>query len=207
MTSFEHRARALRNCRAFLSDVAASIATSDPGKRSDGVGEVAYVTDPVVVLWRDWLAAHRLYRPEVEIQLHDGRIAYAMTDEEIAVGLASPSMAKARRRARADLFAMTERWAEVDDDMGFSRAVHAGQEGGKHRLALAKALLAIPTRSVAGVAAMLKCFIEMNTPLAHYRKHLHPELRRLIEPTFPDLRVLMTDLVVIGGIANGPFQE
>jgi hypothetical protein len=54
---------------------------------------------------------------------------------------------------------------------------------------------------------LLTCFIERISPVAHYPKQLHPELRRLIAPSFPDLRAILTDLVMIGGVSNGLFRE
>lgn len=87
----------------------------------------------------------------------------------------------------------------MDNETGYSRAVAVENEAEERRSALALSLLAMPTRSVAGAAAKLSCFIEMNTPVAHYRKRLHPDLRRFIKPSFPDLRALLADLHLMGG--------
>jgi hypothetical protein len=183
-------------------------------------------SDPVLRLWSEWQTAHVRYlqfsehRWEVEIQLFrnakfledeihllDGNNFHAMTEEEILMGLALPRMKTARAMARADLVAMTRRWDEMDDEVGYSRALDAEAKAAEERSALGKSLLSTPTRSVAGAAAKLSCFVETNTPVAHYRKMLHPELRQLIEPTFPELRAILTDLVLIGGVSNGLFRE
>ena len=178
--------------------------------------------DPVLQLFADWQAAHirylklsdvrwvaevALFRkaefPEVEIHLPDGRSFSAVTEEEIALGLALPSMKKTRARARADLAAMTDRWDEMDDEIGYSRAVEAENRAADRRTALAALLLATPARLAEGAAAKLACFIEMNTPVAHYRKQLNPALRQFVKPSFPDLRAILADLVVIGGSSHG----
>lgn len=78
--------------------------------------------DPVLHLFAEWQAAHAdylhlsdlrwdaevdLFRrakfPEVEIHLPDGKTFSAVTEEEITLGLALPSMKKVRAMARADL--------------------------------------------------------------------------------------------------------
>ena len=178
--------------------------------------------DPVLQLFRDWQVVHARYLklsdlrwdaevalfrkakfPEVEIHLPDGRTFSAVTEEEITLGLALPSMSKTRARARADLAAMTDRWDEMDDEIGYSRAVEAENRAADRRTALAVSLLATPARSAEGAAAKLACFIEMNTPVAHYRKQLNPALRQFVKPSFPDLRAILADLVIIGGSSHG----
>ena len=112
-------------------------------------------------------------------------------------------MKKTRARARADLAAMTDRWDEMDDEIGYSRAVEAENRAADRRTALAVSLLATQARSAEGAAAKLACFIEMNTPVAHYRKQLNPGLQQFIQPSFPDLRAILADLVIIGGSSHG----
>ena len=194
---------------------ASSAAASDP----DGS---AMIADPVLQLFADWQAAHTRYLelsylrwdaevalfrraefPEVEIRLPDGRSFSAVTEEEIAIGLALPSMKRVRARASADLAAMIDRWDEMDNEIGYSRAVELENQAGDRRAALAASLIAMPTRSVAGAAAKLACLIEINTQIAHYRKQLNPALRQFIKPSFPDLRAILADLDIIGGSSHG----
>jgi hypothetical protein len=176
-------------------------------------------------LFADWRAAFPLYLqlsdlrwdakaqlfckagfPEVDIRLPDDRTFYAVTEEEIATGPALSGMTKVRTMARADSPAVTQSWAEMGEKVGYSCAVEAENQAAVQRSALARSLLSMPAQSAAGAAAKLNCFIEMNTPVAHCRKHLHPELRRLIEPSFPDLQAIPSDLVSIGGSSDGLFR-
>lgn len=178
--------------------------------------------DPLLQLFAEWHVAHNRYLelsdlrweaevalfrkaefPEVEIRLPDGRTFSAVTEEEIALGLALPSMKQIRARARANLAAMTDRWDEMDNEIGYSRAVELENHAADRRTALAASLLATPACSAEGAAAKLACFIEMNTPVAHYRKQLNPALRQFVKPSFPDLRAILGDLVVIGGSSHG----
>ena len=178
--------------------------------------------DPVLSLFADWQAAHALYLhlsdlrwdaevelfckaefPAVEVHLPDGSTFSAVTEEEITLGLALPGMKKVRAMARADLAAMTARWEEMDNEIGYSRALDAETRAAERRLAVSRSLLAMPAGSVAGSSAKLTCFIEMNTPVAHYRKRLNPALREFIAPSFPDLRMILADLASIGGGPNG----
>ena len=181
--------------------------------------------DPVLPVFADWRAADALYLhlsglrwdaevelfqrvkfPEVEIQLPDGKTFSAVTEEEITLGLALPTMSRIRATARADLAAMTARWEEIDNEIGYGRAIDAETQAAERRLTISRSLLAIPCSSVAGASAKLICFIEMNTPVAHYRKRLNPALREFIAPSFPDLRAILADLVSIGGGPNGPVR-
>jgi len=165
---------------------ASPVAASSLARAATGSG-------PVLQLLADWQAAYARYVelsdlrwdaevalfrkaefPEVEIHVPDGRTFSAVTDEEITLGLALPSVKKMRAKARADLAAMTDRWDEMDNEIGYSRAVQLENQAGDRPAALAASLVSTPTRSVAGAAAKLACFIEMNTPTAHYRKQLNP---------------------------------
>ena len=178
--------------------------------------------NPILQLFADWQVVHARYLelsdlrwdaevalfrkaefPEVEIRLPDGRTFSAVTEEEIALGFALPSMKQVRARARADLAAMTDRWDEMDNEVGYSRAVEAENRAADRRTALAAPLLATPARTAEGAAAKLACFIEMNTPVAHYRKQLNPALRQFVKPSFPHLRAILADLVNLGGGSRG----
>lgn len=205
MASVEHKRRTLREGRAFLSDVAASIATSDPGKWPGGEGEIACITDPVVSLWRDWLAAHRLYRetsrrrrkleaeilgelgnfPRVRITIsEEGSFRWTSTAREIDRFLSNPEQDAIRRKARTDLAARHAKWNEVDRRIGYSRARKAELEIGKVEQAYARELSLVTPQSFAGFAAKLHYVLEIEDPTSG-----------LYQQPFPHLRHILTDLV------------
>ena len=205
--------------------VAAGVSSLAAAARVLPTAAVSPDQDPVLHLFGEWQAAHALYLhlsdlrwdaevelfrrakfPEVEIHLPDDKTFSAVTEEEITLGLALPGMKKVRAMARADLAAMTARWEEMDNEIGYSRALDAESRAAERRLAVSRFLLATPCNSVAGASSKLTCFIEMNTPVAHYRKRLNPALRDFITPSFPDLRAILAELVSFGGGPHGPVR-
>jgi hypothetical protein len=95
-----------------------------------------------------------------------------------------------------------ERDAAVER-LGYSSAIEAEEQASDLRLRLAKSLWATPAQSGAGAAAKLSSFIEMKTPVDHWRKGMNPALRRLEEPSWPELRSILADLVQIGRLDHG----
>lgn len=180
--------------------------------------------DPTLSLWRKWVTAHESYVKahhlqwdlgtklygltdghEIEIHLPSRRATfYASTAEEIDDFLGGrPEMAEAYAAARDRLAALHIEWDEADERIGYSIAVEMEKKACDLRLKLAKTLWNTPAQSVTGAAAKLHSFIEMKTPVAAWRKGLHPALRRFDEPSWPELRSILADLKQIGGPDRG----
>jgi hypothetical protein len=195
--------------RTFLAGAAASIAaTPAAGGYERGGGGTDHV-DPAVSLWRDWLAAHRLYSeacrrqrkletemlrqlgsfPRVKIVFSEGDgFMWAYSTKEIDRLLPNSDQGEIRRAARAELAARRADWNAIDTRIGYSRAKKAEAEIADVEDALAKELWSTSSRSVAGVAAKLHCVLEKEDPGSG-----------LQEAPWPELRTLLSDLVQICG--------
>ena len=208
MASCELRRHPFRKGRSFLADAAACIAATDPAREAGGTGKGACSADPAVSVWRDWLAAHRLYRetcrrrqrleaemlgelgsfPRVKIALNeDGDFRWATTTKEIDRLLANPKREATRRKARSDLAARHAEWNEADRRIGYSRARKAEVEISTVDQAFARQLWQMQPQSAAGVAAKLHCLLEIEDPTSG----LHQE-------PWPQLRAILSDLVRLG---------
>ena len=208
MASCEYSRHPLRKGSSFLADAAGCIAATDPARETGGGGEGACSADPVVSVWRDWLAAHRLYRetcrrrqkleaemlselvsvPRVKIVLNeDGDFRWASTTREIDCLLPNPEQTATRRKARSELSARQAEWNLADRRIGCSRARKAEVEISSVEQAFARQLRQTPSRSAAGVAAKLHCLLEIEDPTSG----LHQE-------PWPQLRAILSDLVRLG---------
>lgn len=162
--------------------------------------------DPAVDTGQKWEAAHTRYADlvhiapsEIKISLNED-VSFVSTSEEIDRCLGGdPEWGKAHRRAMADLAALSGAWDVADDHIGYSQVAEAKSKACEQRSALAESVLTSSARLVAGAAAKLRCFIEMNTPILPWVKHVRPALRSIIEePSFPDLRSILVDLNQLG---------
>ena len=208
MASCAHSRHGLRKGRSFLADAASCIVATDPAREAGGRGEGACSADPAVSMWRDWLAAHRLYRetcrrrqrleaemlgelgrsPCVKIVLNeDGDFRWASTTREIDRLLPNPEQTATRRKARSDLATRHGEWNLADRRIGYSRARKAEVEISTVEQEFARQLWQMPARSAAGVAAKLHCLLEIEDPTSG----LHQE-------PWPQLRAILSDLVRLG---------
>lgn len=195
--------------RTLLAAAAVSLAATSVAGRSRRGGDRTDQVDPAVSLWKDWLAAHRLYSetcrrqqkletemllqlgsfPRVKIGLSEGDgFIWAYTTEEIDWLLPNPDQAETRRAARAELAARRTDWNTVDSRIGYSSAKKAETEIAEAEDALAKELWSTSSRSVAGVAAKLHCVLETEDPRSG-----------LEEAPWPELRTILSDLMQIFG--------
>ncbi|CDN58373.1 Hypothetical protein RG1141_PB00250 (plasmid) [Neorhizobium galegae bv. officinalis bv. officinalis str. HAMBI 1141] len=195
--------------RTSLAAAAASIAATSAAGRSARGGDRTDQVDPAVSLWRDWLAAHRLYSeacrrqqkletemlrelgsfPRVKIGFSEGDgFMWAYTTEEIDRLLPNPDQTETRRAARAKLAERRADWNAVDARIGYSRAKKAEAELAEVESALAKELWNTSSQSVAGIAAKLHCVLETEDPGSG-----------LEEAPWPELRTILSDLVQICG--------
>ncbi|WP_051900387.1 hypothetical protein [Neorhizobium galegae] len=210
MACFGDRSATLdTTCRTFLAAAAASIAATPAVGKSARGGDGTDHVDPVVSLWRDWLAAHRLCSeacrrqqkletemlrqlgsfPRVKIGFSEGDgFMWAYTTEEIDRLLPNPDQAETRRAARAELAARRADWNTVDAWIGYSSAKKAEAEIAEVEDALAKELWNTSSRSVAGIAAKLHCVLETEDPGSG-----------LEEAPWPELRTILSDLMQICG--------
>ena len=208
MASCEYSRHPLRKGSSFLADAAGCIAATDPARETGGGGEGACSADPVVSVWRDWLAAHRLYRetsrrrqkleaemlgelgsfPRVKIVLNEeGDFRWATTTREIDRLLPGPEQTATRRKARSELAARQTEWNLADRRIGHSRARRAEVEISTVEQAFARQIWQMQPRSAAGVAAKLHCLLEVEDPTSG----LHHE-------PWPQLRAILCDLVRLG---------
>jgi len=170
--------------------------------------------DVALAIGREWAAAHRQYAElfhlrydlskeiarlapiqDVEICVGDA-VFFASTKDDIDELLRGRlEMAETQRQALTNLAALDAAWNDADDRIGYSRTIDNVKQASDLCSRRAALLRDTPAMSIAGAAAKLRCFIEMNTQITPWSKHLHPELRLLHEePSFPDLRSILADL-------------
>lgn len=193
--------------RNFLSRAAASIAAAPAHAGTMVRTERSQEDDPVVSLWRDWLAARRLCgeacrrQQKLETELlrqfgsfprtrvllsEDCGFIWAYSGREIDRLLPNADQAEMRRQARVALAARLSEWKAADKRVGYTRAKKAEEEIADVEEALAKELWSAAPRSVAGVAVKLHSLLEMEDPGS-----------ALQEAPWPELRIILADLVRI----------
>lgn len=139
-------------------------------------------SDPTLMLWQEWWAAHeqveRFCRkqqrletaliaavgfPHVDLAVPDQDCVVAVfTIEEIDRLFGdAPENAEAKMRAKAVLAERQAAWNELDEQFGYSRAKQAEEEAFAMRDGRLKDLFSQPARSVAGVAAKLHAVLAM----------------------------------------------
>ncbi|WP_105436171.1 hypothetical protein [Neorhizobium tomejilense] len=197
--------------RNFLARAAASIAAAPTPAGAMVRTERSEQDDPVVSLWRDWLAAHRLCgeacrrQQKLESELlrqfgsfprtkvlrsEDCGFIWAYSSREIDRLLPNADQDEMRRQARTALAARRNEWKKADKRVGYTRAKKAEEEIADVEEALAKELWSAAPRSVAGVAVKLHSLLEMEDPRS-----------ALEEAPWPELRTILADLV---RICTGP---
>ncbi|MBO9127871.1 MULTISPECIES: hypothetical protein [unclassified Rhizobium] len=207
MTGSEHTIDETR--RSLLASAAASIINTQEVVRLAKVGNGA---DPTVVLWRDWLTAHRSFGeacrrqqrletemlrelgsfPRVQIALfEDDGFIWAYTADEINRLLSCPTQRTIRRATLAELAARHADWNRVDHRIGYSKAKHKEAEAAKAEDELSEALWNAVPRSFAGIAAKLHCVLEMEDPGSGIQ-----------EAPWPQLRAILADLIRIAAPDN-----
>jgi hypothetical protein len=173
------------------------------------------------LIWREWVVSHEGYvrasdllwevdaklaalPREIDIHLpFQGAPVYASTSAEIDGYLGGrPELVEVRACAKARLAALHRKWVEADLRADYSRAVQAERAAFRRREELAYALQTTQALSPAGAAAKLQCFVEMNTPVASWRKGLNPDLRSFEEPSWPELRSILADLTLFAEVSH-----
>ena len=125
--------------RSLLSGAAAAIVAASTKDSYVGAGEV----DPAILLWRDWLAAHRLcsaacrrqQKLEAEMLRQFGRfpaapvafvedIRFVSTSScsEVDRAMSPPDQQSMPETAKAELAAFHADWTAADARLGYSRA-------------------------------------------------------------------------------------
>jgi hypothetical protein len=177
--------------------------------------------DPILTIWREWVVSHdgyvhasnllwevdaKLAALPREIDIHlpfQGAPVYASTSAEIDGCLGGrPERIEVRAFAKSRRAAWYRKWDGADFRAGYSRAVQAERAAFRRCEELAYALQTTQALSPAGAAAKLQCFVEMNTPVASWRKGLNPDLRRFEEPSWPELRAILGDLTQIAEVSH-----
>ncbi|WP_105405192.1 hypothetical protein [Neorhizobium sp. T7_12] len=177
--------------RNFLARAAASIAAAPAPAGAMVRTERSEQGDPVVSLWRDWMAAHRLCgeacrrQQKLESELlrqfrsfprtkvpfsEDCGFIWAYSGREIDRLLPNADQDEMRRQARAALAARRREWKAADKRAGYTRAKKAEEEIADVEEALAKELWNAVPQSVAGVAVKRKrcCLRTLTTPERTY---------------------------------------
>jgi hypothetical protein len=193
--------------RNFLARVAASIAAAPAPAGGVVRTESSEQDDPVVSLWKDWMAAHRLHgeacrrQQKLETELlrqfgsfprtkvllsEDCGFMWAYSGREIDRLLPNADQDEMRREARTALAASRREWKTADRRVGYTRAKKAEEEIADVEEALAKELWSTAPQSVAGVAVKLHSLLEMDDPRSAQE-----------EPPWPELRTILADLVRI----------
>ncbi|WP_313602451.1 hypothetical protein [Rhizobium sp.] len=144
----------------------------------------------------------RITTGDIKIPLDD--VFFLSISEEFDKYLkGNPRRAKAHRQTLADLTELSSAWDEADDRIGYTRVAEAKSKACEQRSTLAASALTSCARSVARVAAKLRCFIEMSIPIFPWARLVHPALRTVIEePSFSSLRSIPVDLVQLGEAGN-----
>ncbi|MDM9625051.1 hypothetical protein QTL95_04015 [Rhizobium sp. S152] len=193
--------------RSFLSAAAKLIAaTAGVGQATTG-GEVAGDADPVLSLWLDWGAAHRLFSdtcrrqktletemlrelgsfPRVQIDFpDDDSFVWAYTTDDINRVLQNSARPDIRHAALTKLATRQAEWNALDVRIGYSEAKKAEAEAADLEDEFSAALWSTAPRSFAGVAAKLHCVLETEDPGSG-----------LQEAPWPQLRAILADLVRI----------
>lgn len=108
--------------------------------------------------------------------------------------------------SRADLIPRLKRRIqhdkEADDRIGYIRARQAMNKAYEYRLQLADRLATTPALCMAGTVAKLSAFIDMNTPLPSWSEEENPAMPMAQEPSWPQLRSILDDLIRQGGLGN-----
>lgn len=201
------RRRLLSTSTAWLTAQVADASATDHSAngRLDG-------GDPALMLWQEWRAAHyqvekfcrRQQRletalleavgfPQVDIALPDQKcVVAAFTIEEIdrRVGYA-PENAQAKRTAKAALAERQAAWDALDERIGYTRSKQAEEAAFMLRAERLNDLFAQPAQSIGGVAAKLHAVLAMG------------EDSPGDEFPWPQIRAVMTDLLIFGGGPSG----
>ena len=194
--------------RSLLSGAAASIVAACAVDGKFGAGEA----DPAILLWRDWLAAHRLcseacrrqQKLETEMLRLCGRfpaarvafaedICFESTSfcSEVDRAMSPPDQQAMPETAKAEFAAFHADWTAADAQLGYSRAKAIEDELVEVEASLAEDLWRTEPRSIAGVAAKLHCVLETEDPSCG-----------LEEDPWPQLRIILADLLRMDGIAR-----
>lgn len=170
--------------------------------------EVEQPTDPAVIAWLKWQAAHeetnqlcrrqqQLERklveevgfPRVAVGLLNGeQITVHSTGALRKLAEADPEHGAGGGTALADLTAYQARWDSADMEIGYSEALRAESEAGERAMQLLKELSETPASSLAGVAAKLGAVLEEAQPSDE-----DPEF------PWPLIRSALKDIVRLGG--------
>ncbi|MCO6179289.1 hypothetical protein [Ciceribacter sp. RN22] len=145
-------------------------------------GDIRGDSDPLLVLWRQWMTAQAEAERLCELQqrlesrmvseIGFPRVVVTGGDREAPVSAFSvdeidalfgdgPERAGARAQARAALAEQQSKWDALDERLGYSRAKHAERSAVAARDERAHALWDEPARSRAGVAAKLHALLCM----------------------------------------------
>ena len=183
--------------RSLLSGAAASIVAACAVDGKFGAGEV----DPVILLWRDWLAAHRLCseacrrRQKLEPEMlrlcgrfpaarvapgEDVSLISASSCSEVDRPIPPPDQQAVQETGSAELAAFHADWNAADARIGYSRARAIEDELVEVEASLAEDLWKTVPRSIAGVAAKLHCVLETEDPSCGLEEDPWPQLRTIL---------------------------
>jgi len=172
--------------------------------------------EPVLSIWRNWMAAHRRVEqlcrtqqhlecqlvaavrfPRVEVLAPGGeQPAVAFTASEIDSVLGSGAeTAEKRAAAKSTLRARRRAWQAMDKHLGYSLAKRAEVEAEAQSENLAESLWREPARSVTGIAAKL-----------HALLMTYEDETSLDEAPWPQIRSVLVDLIRLDNASSNDFN-